>query len=250
MASTKSGSRKPGNRTGSGSGNRPGGNPKIAKPVWIAVDRYFGELLAPADAQLDAALAANREAGLPAIDVSPLQGKFLHILVQIMQPHRVLEIGTLGAYSTIWMARALPRGGRIVTLEFSPMHADVARKNLKNAGLLDRVDLRVGRAIESLPVLESSGAGPFDLIFIDADKPSNPQYLEWALKLSRPGTVIVIDNVVRDGKVVDGESADPGIQGTRRMTEMIAAEPRLTATALQNVGVKGYDGFVLAIVQR
>jgi predicted O-methyltransferase YrrM len=168
----------------------------------------------------------------------------------MLQPRRVLEIGTLGGYSTIWMARALPEGGRIFSLEFNPRHADVARGNLENAGLLDRVDIRVGRAVDSLPVLESSGAGPFDLIFIDADKPSNPQYLEWALKLSRPGTVIVVDNVVRDGNVVDAASTDPDIQGTRRMTEMMAAEPRLTATALQNVGVKGYDGFVLAVVLR
>jgi predicted O-methyltransferase YrrM len=229
---------------------RPRQNLKLARPEWIAVDGYFGNLLAPGDAQLDAALAANRDAGLPAIDVSPLQGKFLHVLVQMLRPRRVLEIGTLGGYSTIWMARALPEGGRIVSLEFNPKHADVARGNLENAGLLDRVEMRVGRAIDSLPVLESSGAGPFDLIFIDADKPSNPQYLEWALKLSRPGTVIVVDNVVRDGNVVDAASTDPDIQGTRRMTEMMAAEPRLSATALQNVGVKGYDGFVLAVVLR
>jgi predicted O-methyltransferase YrrM len=220
------------------------------QPVWSAVDDYFGDLLAPADAQLDAALAANRAADLPAIDVSPLLGKFLHLLAQITQPRRVLEIGTLGGYSTIWIARALPEGGRIVSLEFNPKHADVARRNLENAGLLDRVDLRVGRALDSLPVLASSGAGPFDLIFIDADKRSNPDYLEWALKLARPGTVIVVDNVVRDGRVIDAASADPDIQGTRRMAEMLAAEPRLSATALQNVGAKGYDGFVLAVVLR
>jgi predicted O-methyltransferase YrrM len=228
----------------------PRGNLKVAQPEWVAVDRYFGDLLTPADAKLEAALEANRKAGLPAIDVSPLQGKFLHVLVQMMQPRRVLEIGTLGGYSTIWMARALPRGSRIVSLEFNPKHADVARANLKNAGLLNRVDLRVGRALDSLPVLESSGVGPFDLIFIDADKPSNPAYLAWALKLSRPGTVIVVDNVVRDGKVADATSTDPDIQGTRRMTEMLAAEPRLSATVVQNVGVKGYDGFALAVVLR
>jgi predicted O-methyltransferase YrrM len=242
MGPAKSGNRK--------TEDRPRANLKQARPEWVAVDGYFGHLLAPGDAQLDAALAANRDAGLPAIDVSPLQGKFLQLLVRMLQPRRVLEMGTLGGYSTIWMARALPEGGRIFSLEFNPRHADVARGNLENAGLLDRVDIRVGRAVDSLPVLESSGAGPFDLIFIDADKPSNPQYLEWALKLSRPGTVIVVDNVVRDGNVVDAASTDPDIQGTRRMTEMMAAEPRLTATALQNVGVKGYDGFVLAIVLR
>ena len=218
------------------------------QPVWSAVDAYFGDLLAPSDAQLDATLAANRAADLPAIDVSPLQGKFLHLLVQMLQPKRVLEIGTLGGYSTIWMARELPEGGRIVSLEFNPKHAAVARKNLENAGLFDRIDLRVGRAIDSLPLLQSSG--PFDLIFIDADKPSNPQYLEWALKLSRPGTTIVVDNVVRDGKIVDAESPEADVQGTRRMTEIMAAEPRLTATALQNVGMKGYDGFILAVVLR
>jgi predicted O-methyltransferase YrrM len=230
--------------------DRPRANLKVAKPEWVAVDRYFGDLLAPGDEKLDAALAANHAAGLPAIDVSPLQGKFLHVLVRMIQPRRVLEIGTLGGYSTIWMARALPAGGRIVSLEFSPKHAEVARRNLENAGLLDRVDLRVGRALDSLPALESAGTGPFDLIFIDADKESNPQYLEWALKLSRAGTTIIVDNVVRDGKVVDAASSDPDIRGTRRMTEIMAAEPRLSATVLQNVGVKGYDGFAFAVVLR
>ncbi len=220
------------------------------QPVWSAVDDYFGTLLAPSDEALDAALAANTQAGLPSIDVSQLQGKFLSVLVHLTQARRILEIGTLGGYSTIWMARALPEGGRIVTLEFNPKHADVARQNLKNAGLLDCVDLRLGRALDSLPALASSGICPFDLIFIDADKRNNPQYLEWALELSRPGTTIIVDNVVRDGKVIDAESDDPDIQGTRRMTKMLAAEPRLTATALQNVGAKGYDGFVLAVVLR
>jgi len=230
--------------------DRPRGNLKIARPEWVAVDGYFGDLLAPADGKLDAALEANQKAGLPAIDVSPLQGKFLHVLVQMMQPRRVLEIGTLGGYSTLWMARALPRGSRIVSLEFSQKHADVARANLKNAGVLNRVDLRVGPALDSLPILESSGVGPFDLVFIDADKRNNPEYLAWALKLSRPGTVILIDNVVRDGMVADATSTDPDIQGTRRMAEMLAAEPRLSATVVQNVGVKGYDGFALAVVLR
>jgi predicted O-methyltransferase YrrM len=223
-------------------------NLKIAKPEWIAVDDYFGGLLAPKDKQLDAALEANRAAGLPAIDVSPLQGKFLHVLVQMLKPKRVLEIGTLGGYSTMWMARALPKGGRIVSLEFNPKHADVARKNLENAGLLKRVDLRVGRAIDSLPVLEAEGAGPFDLIFIDADKPSNPQYLQWALKLARVGTTIVVDNVVRDGKVADAKSTDADVRGTRKMASLMAKEPRLSATVVQNVGVKGYDGFAIGVV--
>ncbi|MGA7341575.1 MAG: O-methyltransferase [Terracidiphilus sp.] len=252
MAASKTGShpgrnRKTGSRAG---GGRPRANLKRAKPVWTAVDGYFGDLLAPADAQLNAALRANRKAGLPVIDVSPLQGKFLHLLVRITRARRVLEIGTLGGYSTIWMARALPRGGRIVSIEFSPLHADVARWNLRNAGLLGRVDLHVGRALDVLPVLESSGAGPFDLVFIDADKGNNPHYLRWALKLSRPGTTIVVDNVVRDGKVINAKSADPDIVGTRRMTKMLAAERRLSATVLQNVGMKGYDGFALAVVLR
>jgi len=216
--------------------------------LWTQVDRYFGDLLAPSDAKLDAALKANREAGLPSIDVSRLQGKFLELLVRIAGALRILEIGTLGGYSTIWMARALPQGGRIVTLEANPRHAEVARANLINAGVLDRVDLRLGRAIENLPALEASAAGPFDLIFIDADKPSNPEYLQWAMKLSRPGTVIVTDNVVREGKVVDLKSDDKDVQGTRRFAELVAAEPRLSATVLQTVGSKGYDGFALAVV--
>ena len=218
--------------------------------LWTEVDRYFCDLLSPADEKLDAALAANRQAGLPAIDVSRLQGKFPDLLVRVSGARRILEIGLLGGYSTIWMARALPEGGRIVSLEVNPRHAEVARANLLNAGVLDRVDIRVGRAIDTLPILEASGAGPFDLIFIDADKPSNADYLAWALKLSRPGTLIVTDNVVRDGKVVQAKSADADVQGVRRFTEMMAAEPRLSATVLQTVGVKGYDGFALAVVLR
>jgi predicted O-methyltransferase YrrM len=223
-------------------------NLKVARPEWIAVDDYFGGLFAPKDKHLDAALEANREAGLPAIDVSPLQGKFLEVLVQMLRPKHVLEIGTLGGYSTIWMARALPKGGRIVSLEFNPRHADVARKNLEIAGLLKRVDIRVGKAVSSLPKLEAEGAGPFDLIFVDADKPSNPQYLKWALKLARVGTTIVVDNVVRDGKVADAKSKDADVVGTRRMASLMAKEPRLSATVVQNVGVKGYDGFAIAVV--
>jgi predicted O-methyltransferase YrrM len=218
--------------------------------IWTQVDRYFGDLLAPSDDKLDSALAANKKAGLPSIDVSRLQGKFLELLVRISGARCVLEIGTLGGYSTIWMARALPEGGRIITLEANPHHAEVARTNLKNAGVLDRVHLRLGRAIDSLPKLEASGAGSFDLIFIDADKPSNPEYLAWALKLSRPGTVIVTDNVVREGKVIDAKSDDKDVQGTRRFAEMIAAEPRLSSTVLQTVGTKGYDRFALSVVLR
>jgi predicted O-methyltransferase YrrM len=223
-------------------------NTKIARPEWIAVDRYFSGLLTPADGALDGALLANKKAGLPAIDVSRLQGKFLEFLVRSSGARRVLEIGTLGGYSTLWLARALPEDGRIVTLEFDPHHAETARENLRNAGVLDRVDLRVGRAIDSLQALEKAASAPFDLIFIDADKKSYPEYLDWSLKLSRPGTVIVADNVVRDGKVVDANSDDPDIQGVRRFTEALAAEPRLSATVLQTVGAKGYDGFALAVV--
>ena len=218
--------------------------------LWTQVDRYFGELLVPSDEQLDAALSANERAGLPPIDVTGLQGKFLGLLARISGARRILEIGTLGGYSTIWLARALPEGGCVVTLELNRHHAEVARANLLHAGVLDRVDLRVGPAVESLQSLEESGAVPFDLIFIDADRPSDPEYLQWALKLSHPGTVIVTDNVVRKGKVVEAESDDPDVKGIRRFTELLAAEPRLSATVLQTVGAKGYDGFAMAVVLR
>jgi len=223
---------------------------KSGKPLWTAIDEYFGDLLAPNDEKLEAALKANRKAGFPPIDVSPLQGKFLHVLVQMTQAKRVLEIGLLGGYSTIWMARALPRGGRIVSLEFSPSRAEIARANLRHAGLLGRVDVRVGPALESLPVLAQERGGKFDLIFIDADKGNNPQYLEWALKLSRRGSVIVVDNIVRHGRVIDAKSKEPDVRGTRRCLEMMAANPRLSAFAMQTVGEKGHDGFALAVVMR
>jgi predicted O-methyltransferase YrrM len=221
---------------------------KSGQPLWTAVDRYLGEVLAPTDKYLEAALEANRKAGLPAIDVSPLQGKFLQVLVKMTRAKRVLEIGLLGGYSTIWMARALPRGGRIVSLEFSPKHADVARANLKRAGLLGRVDVRVGPALDSLPVLASERGGKFDLIFIDADKESNPQYLDWAIKLSRPGSVIVVDNVARHGQIIEAKTGGPDIQATRRCLKMMATHPRLSAFALQTVGLKGLDGFAIALV--
>jgi len=215
--------------------------------VWTRVDNYFGDLLTPTDDKLDAALLANEQGGLPPIDVTRLQGKFLDFLVRISGARRVLEIGTLGGYSTIWLARALPEGGSIVSLELDPHHAEVARANLKDVGVLNRVELIVGPALDTLPVLEKTAA-PFDLIFIDADKQSYPQYLHWALKLSRPGTVIVADNVVREGKVIEPDCDDPNVQGVRRFTELLAAEPRLSATVLQTVGTKGYDGFALAVV--
>ncbi len=215
---------------------------------WSAVDSYFAERLARSDAALDAALAANAAAGLPPHDVSPLQGRFLELLVRMTQASRVLEIGTLGGYSTIWMARALPPEGRLVTLEADVSHAKVARDNLHGAGMSERVDLRVGPALETLPRLEAEKLGPFDVVFIDADKPSNPDYLAWALRLTRPGSIIVGDNVVRDGAVADAMSADPRVQGVRRFTDLIADEPRLIATAMQTVGSKGWDGFAMALV--
>jgi len=218
--------------------------------IWSRVDSYFGDLLTPPDEVLTAALAANKKAGLPPIDVTALQGKFLEFLVRISGARRILEIGTLGGYSTIWLARGLPDNGCIVSLELVPLHAEVARANLSRAGVLDCIDIRVGPAIESLQSLSESGVAPFDFIFIDADKQGYPDYLEWSLKLSRPGTVIVADNVVRDGKVVDAECADPNVQGVRRFTELLAADHRVSTTVLQTVGTKGYDGFALAVVLR
>jgi predicted O-methyltransferase YrrM len=213
-------------------------------PDWTAVDRYFGDLLLPHDPALAAALEASTAAGLPPHAVSPAQGKLLHLLARIHDAATILEIGTLGGYSTIWLARALPPGGRIVTLESEPEYARVARDNIARAGLADRVEVRVGPAAATLAELE----GPFDLTFIDADKRSNPAYLEEVLRLSRPGSVIVADNVVRSGAVADPASTDSSVQGVRRFAELVAAHPRLTATAIQTVGEKGYDGFVLALV--
>ena len=220
---------------------------KSGKPLWTEVDRYLSGLLAPHDTALDTVLRTNRKERLPAIDVSPLQGKFLYVMVQMTHARRVLEIGLLGGYSTIWMARALPRGGRIVSLEYNPRHAEIARGNLKHAGVLNRVDIRVGAALDSLPVLAKERGGPFDLIFIDADKENNPKYLEWALRLSRRGSVIVVDNVARHGQVIDAKGG-PDIQGTRRCLEMLARHSRLSAFALQTAGVKGLDGFAVAVV--
>ena len=216
--------------------------------TWSAVDRYIAETLAPSDAALESALAENVAAGLPQIGVSLAQGKLLHLLALMEDARRILEVGTLGGYSTIWLARALAAGGRLITLEIDPKHAAVARKNLERAGLAEMVEVRVGPAAESLVALHKEEAEPFDMIFLDADKQNNPVYLGWALKLARPGTLIVIDNVVREGAILDAASTDPAIQGVRRLFEMIAAEPRLSATVIQTVGSKGYDGFALAIV--
>ncbi|MFF1799183.1 O-methyltransferase [Kitasatospora sp. NPDC058263] len=216
--------------------------------TWTAVDDYFNGLLVEEDAALLAAVADSEAAGLPPHQVAPNQGKLLALLARVHGARRVLEIGTLGGYSTIWLARALPEGGRVVTLEADERCAAVATRNLERAGLAPVVDLRTGPALDTLPQLEQEGAEPFDLVFIDADKPSNPDYLEWALRLTRPGSLIIGDNVVRDGAVTDETSTDPRVQGVRRFTELIAAHPRLTATAVQTVGEKGYDGFVVALV--
>jgi predicted O-methyltransferase YrrM len=215
---------------------------------WTAVDDYFTGLLRPSDPVLDESLAASAAAGLPAIQVSPLQGRLLRLLAQTQGARSILEIGTLGGYSTIWLARALPADGRLVTLEYESRHAEVARDNLARAGLADMVEVRVGAALESLLQLEAESRGPFDVIFIDADKPAYPEYLSWSLRLSRPGSLIIADNVVRNGTVIDAGTHDAGAQGMRRFHELLAAEPRLSATVVQTVGVKGYDGFALARV--
>jgi predicted O-methyltransferase YrrM len=223
-------------------------DPHDLQDQWTAVDTYLSESLSLSDPALEAALAANAAGGLPSIDVSPSQGKFLQLLAQLRGARRILEIGTLGGYSTICMARALPEGGRVVTLEVNAKHAEVARANIARAGLAEVVEIRVGPALETLARMQEEGTEPFDMIFIDADKPNNPAYLGWALKLSRRGSLILCDNVVRDGAVADAESTDPGVRGARGLFEMLGAEPRLSATALQTVGLKGYDGFAMALV--
>ena len=216
----------------------------MSQDLWTAVDQYVVDHLVPTDEALEAALAATAEAGMPDIGVAPTHGKLLHLLARLRGARTILEIGTLAGYSTIWLARALPPDGRLVTLEADPRHAEVAQANLARAGLAGGVEVRVGRALDTLPQL----TGPFDLVFIDADKVNNPQYLSWATRLTRPGSVIVVDNVVRGGSVLDKDRDDPSVQGTRGLYEAIAANPRLTATAVQTVGVKGYDGFLLALV--
>lgn len=220
----------------------------MAQEQWAAVDRYITDLLVPADPALDAALQDSAAAGLPPHTVSPNQGKLLQLLARVQGARTILEIGTLGGYSTIWLARALPADGRLITLEADPKHAEVARANIARAGLADVVELRLGRALHTLPQVAAAGLGPFDLIFIDADKPSNPEYFAWALTLSRRGSLIIADNVVRNGAVADAASGDPSVQGVRRFNELLAAEPRVSATAIQTVGSKGYDGFAIALV--
>ena len=217
--------------------------------TWTAVDEYISGKLIGSDPILEAALATNAEAKLPAFDVAPNQGKFLSLLVRMTGAKRVLEIGTLGGYSTIWLARAVLPGGAVVTLESELLHATVARQNLRRAKLEHVVDLRLGSALETLAKLESEGTPPFDFVFIDADKPNNPAYLQMALKLSRVGTVIVGDNVIRDGAIVDPHNSDPRVQGVQKFFDCLADDKRLTATALQTVGSKGYDGFSIALVE-
>lgn len=216
--------------------------------LWKSVDQYISDQLISLDPVLDETLAANAAAGLPSIDVAPNQGKLLHLLARAAGARKILEIGTLGGYSTTWLARALPEGGRLITLEFSAKHAEVARKNIARAGLDSVVTLRLGPALDTLPQLVQEGEGPFDLIFIDADKPNLANYLTWAVRLARKGTVILVDNVIREGQVIDADSDDPAVQGARRLFEALAAEPSLQATALQTVGSKGHDGFAMAVV--
>lgn len=215
---------------------------------WIAVDHYIADHLLGDDKALSATLAANAEAGLPDIDVSPAQGRMLHLFARMAGAQRILEIGTLGGYSTICLARALPPGGRMISLEIDPHHAEIAWRNVQAAGLADRVDIRIGMAIDTLDAMIEDREPPFDLVFIDADKPSNVDYLEAALAMSRPGTTLIFDNVVREGQVLDAENDDPRVIGTRALFEAVAAEPRLIATAVQTVGVKKWDGFLLAVV--
>jgi predicted O-methyltransferase YrrM len=215
---------------------------------WTKVDQYFSGMLLGSDPILESTLEGSLTAGLPAISVSPNQGKFLEILARIVGARSILEVGTLGGYSTIWLARGMAVGGRVITLEVDPKHAEVARANFARAGLQDIVELRVGNALETLPRLSAEGRGPFDLVFIDADKKSNPAYFDWALKLSHLGTLIIVDNVVRDGAVIDAESTDESVQGVRRFIESLSADAGASGTVIQTVGIKGYDGFAIVLV--
>jgi predicted O-methyltransferase YrrM len=217
-----------------------------SQEIWTVVDDYLVKLHVPKDEALDAALKSSADAGLPQIQVSPTQGKFLHLLAKIRGAKNILEIGTLGGYSTIWLARALPGDGKLITLEYAAKHADVAKANLKRAGLSETVEVIVGPAIESLPKLASRA--PFDLIFVDADKVSTPDYFTWAMKLSKPGSVIIVDNVIRKGAIADAKSSDENVWAIRKFNEMLASDTRVTATTLQTVGSKGYDGFAIAVV--
>jgi predicted O-methyltransferase YrrM len=222
----------------------------MSQERWTAVDDYINELFVPPDPTLDQALQASIDAGLPAIHVSPSQGKLLHILALSCGARSILEIGTLGGYSTIWLARALPPEGSLISLESEPKHAEIARRNLARAGLSNVVEVRLGKALDTLPQLAAEKRGPFDLVFIDADKPNTSAYFAWALKLTRPGSLVITDNVVRHGAVIDAASQDVNVQGVRRFNATLAAEQRVTATVIQTVGSKGYDGLAIAIVNR
>lgn len=221
----------------------------MTQEIWTTVDNYVSEMLVPPDKALVQALEASADSGLPEIAVAPNQGKFLMLLARSIKARNILEIGTLGGYSTIWLARALPKGGRVVTLEAVARHAEVARANFKRAGLADVIDLRLGKALDTLPRLAAEKPDPFDFIFIDADKENIPDYFTWSLKLARPGSMIIVDNVIRDGEVVNARSKDPSVKGVRRFNEMLKNETRVSATSIQTVGVKGYDGFTLALVE-
>jgi len=237
-------------------GARDAGRPAVGYDAimsldrWKQVDRYLGETFVPETDAMRDAVAASDAAGLPAIQVAPNQGRMLELFARMLRAKRILELGTLGGYSTLWLARGLEPGGRVVTIEADPHHAVVARATFLRAGLGDTVELREGTALEVLPRLAAEGGEPFDLVFVDADKPNMPDYFTWSLRLTRPGSLIIVDNVVREGEVADASSADPSVRGVRRMNELVAAEPRVSATAIQTVGSKGYDGFALILVER
>lgn len=220
----------------------------MSQETWSAVDHYTSDVLGLNDDTLESAQKACDEAGLPQIAVSVPQGKLLYLLARVSGAKRILEIGTLGGYSTIWMARALPPDGKLITIEIDPKHAEVARANLDRAGFRDLADVRVAPAMRELPRIAQENQGPFDFVFIDADKPSIPDYFAWSLKISRPGSVIIVDNVVREGAVVDADSTDEAVRGVRRLNDMLAAEDRVTSTTIQTVGTKGYDGFTVILV--
>lgn len=222
----------------------------MSNELWGAVDEYIEGLVVQSDAPLENALEDSRAADLPPINVTPALGKMLHLFARIQGASRILEIGTLGGYSTIWLARALPSGGRLITLEIDPKNAEIASKNVARAGLEKVVEIRLAPALETLPKLAGENLPPFDFFFIDANKEDNPKYFRWALKLSRPGSVIIVDNVVRKGEVIEPGSPDTAVQGTRKLLDAVAAEPRVTATVVQTVGNKGYDGYLLAIVEK
>ena len=221
----------------------------MSQELWTSVDRYFTDRLQPKDVVLEAALRSSEAAGLPPIQVSPSQGRLLGILARAIGARRILEIGTLGGYSTICLGRSLPPEGRLISLELSPLHAGIARENLERAGLAPRVEIREGPALESLPKLAAERGAPFDLTFIDADRPNLPAYFDWAVRLSRPGALIVVDNVVRRGEVADPSNQDPNVLGVRRLVEQVAQDPRVEAAANPTVGAKGYDGILVAIIR-